>query len=144
GLAGVGWVRQAGVPAGRATTLSTLRGLTFAGDGIVGVLPALVWGGGSVRGGGGTPAVNQKGLLARQGLPFGERPSRVGLRVDAAGVEIVAQVGVCLPGGQHTPDDLDEGVGDGERGLLRRAGVLLAAEAAVQPVETRSDAGAGA
>src|SRR6266498_3640881 len=70
--------------------------------------------------------VNEDDLLAGQGLQLGDELLGVGFGVDAAGVVVGAEVGVGLPGGEHVPDDLDEGVGDGERGFLGGAGGLPA------------------
>src|SRR6266540_6023891 len=143
-LAGGWWVRQAGCWRGERPRCRPFGARRSPETALSALFPPLVWGCGS--GGWFTAAVvvNEDDLLAGQGFQLGDELLGVGFGVDAAGVEVVAEVGVGLPGRQHVPDDLDEGVGDGERGLLARPGVGSAAEAAVQPVVAGADPGPGA
>src|SRR6266498_243588 len=142
-LAGGWWVRQAGCWRGERPRCRPFGARRSPETALSALFPPLVWG---CRLGGGwlaAFAVNEDDLLAGQGLQLGDELLGVGFGVDAAGVVVGAEVGVGLAGGEHGPDDLDEGVGDGERGFLGGAGVLPAAEAAVEPVVAGADAGPG-
>src|SRR6266496_4165681 len=106
--------------------------------------------GGADRSGGGPAAVvgvgvgvGEDDLLAGECFELGDQPAGVLFGVDPAGVEVVAEIGVGLSAGQHTPDDLDQGVGDGERGFLARGVVRPATETAVQPVKPCPEPGPG-
>jgi len=73
-----------------------------------------------------------------EGFEPGDEPVGFPGRVGAGGVEVGAEVGAGLAGGQHVPGDHGEGVGDG---AFLRGGAPLAAEPAYQPVVPGPGAG---
>ena len=79
-----------------------------------------------------------------EGFEFGDEPLGFFRRVRAVGVEVGAEIGVGLAGGQHVPDDYGEGVGDGDDGPFFGGGVAVAAESQHQPVVSGFEPPAGA
>jgi hypothetical protein len=58
-----------------------------------------------------------------EGFEPGDQPTGFLLGVGAAGIEVGAEVGVGLAGGQHMPDDHQQGVCDGDDRFLFAAGL---------------------
>jgi hypothetical protein len=81
------------------------------------------------------------GDLVPEGFKFADEPAFAGAGVvDAAGEIVRAEVAVGGVLGEHMPDDHDQGMGGGGRGLL----AAFLAEAAVKATELGTDIGAGA
>src|SRR6266568_9368896 len=78
-------------------------------------------GGGSTRWSAAEPGSQKRGSrggcegdFVAEGFESGDEPLGFLRRVGAGGVEVGAEVGIGLAGGQHVPDDHDQGAGDGD------------------------------
>jgi hypothetical protein len=79
--------------------------------------------------------------LVPEGFEFADEPALAGFGVvDATGEVVRAQIAVGGGLGEHMPNNHNEGVGGGNRGLL----AAFLAETAVEAAELGADVGAGA